>query len=73
MPSSVRMTHLPVDRFPNNLDTNIPNNMLTNPSLGVFYFILIVSLIPLINKPVYRRDITIFMMSTISSFKECFV
>ena len=59
---------LPVNRFPNKLAHEVPNNILRNPSFCSFASLLIVSLTSFINKPDYSRDLTIFMISLISSF-----
>ena len=62
-------TPLPVYRFPNNLAPNLPNNILRNPSFLFFCFIFNCFLKPFINKPDSLRDLTIFMISSISSIK----
>ena len=52
---------LPVNRFPNKLAPNVPNNMY-----------LIVLLIPFLNKLDSSRDLTIFTITFMISFKSSF-
>ena len=56
-------------RFSNKPATNLPNDMLRNPSFCSFASFLIVLLIPFINKPDSSCYWTIFMISFISSFE----
>ena len=49
-PSLVQITSLSVNRFPNKVAPNVPNNTLRNLPLCYFALILIVSLTPFINK-----------------------
>ena len=56
------------DRFPKKLPPNVPNNILKNPLFCPFASFLIFSQ-PFINKPDYTRDLTIFIISFISSFE----
>ena len=69
MPSPALIDPLIPDRFPKKLPPNEPNNILENPLFCPFASFLIVSLRPFINKPDYSRDLTIFIISFISSFK----
>ena len=63
MPSAGLIVPLSVNRFPNKLAPNVPNNILRNPPFWFFTASLIISLMPFINKPVSTRDLTIFMTS----------
>ena len=51
------------------LTPNVANNILRNPCYCSFAPILYVFVTSFINKPAYSRDLTIFMISFISSFK----
>ena len=66
---SDRLTPVAVNRFPNKLTPNVPKTMPRNPPLCSFALFLIVSLTPFDNKPDSLRDLTIFMISSISSFE----
>ena len=60
---------LPVNRFPNKLAPKVPNNI---PKKSPFYssaLFLIVSFTPYINNPDSSRDLTIFIISSISSLE----
>ena len=54
--------------FPNKLASNVPNNMLRNHPFCSLASFLIVSLTPSNNNPESSRALTIFVMSSISSF-----
>ena len=54
--------------FANKLATNVPNNLLRNPLFCFFVSFLIVSLTPSNNNTESSRDLTIFIVSSISSF-----
>ena len=58
-------------------DCKVPNDTLRNLPFCFFASLLIVSLTPFINKLVFSRDLTIFMMSSLSWFQVinlvCFV
>ena len=70
---SVCFPPLPVNGFPYKLAPNEPNvpndNMLRNSPFCAFPSFSIVLLMPFVNKPYSSRDLTIFMISSISSFK----
>ena len=57
MPSLTPILPLPVNRFPNILAPNVPNNILRNPRFCYFASFLIVSLKPFINKSDLLRDL----------------
>ena len=57
------------NRCPNKLAPNVPNNMPRNPPFCYFDSFLVVSLTPVINKPDFLRNLTIFMRPFISSFE----
>ena len=69
----VCFTLLRVNGFPYKLapnEPNVPNDkMLRNSPFCAFPSFSIVLLMPFINKPHSSRDLTIFMISSISSFK----
>ena len=56
---------VPVNRFPNELPPNIPNNILRNPSFCSFTLFLIVLLTPFMNKPDSPRDLISFVISLV--------
>ena len=58
-----------VNRFPNVLAPNVPNNILRNFPFCYFSSFLIVLLTLFINKRNYLSELTILMISFISSFK----
>ena len=63
---------LPVNRFPNKLAPKVSNNIhniLRNLPFCSFSSFLIVLLAPFIYKPDSLRDLTIFIISFISSFE----
>ena len=60
---------LPVNTFPNKLAPNVCYNILRNTRFCPFTSFLIVSLTSFINKPDSLRDLIIFMISFIFSFK----
>ena len=68
-PSPPLIVPLPVNRFPNKLAPKVPNNIPRNPSFYSFASYLIVSLKPFIDNPDSSRDLTIFMISFISSLE----
>ena len=57
---------LPVTRLSNGVAHNVPNKTLQNAPFRSFASFLIVLLNPVINKPDYSVDLTIFMISFIS-------
>ena len=67
--SSALITPLPVNRLPNNLAPNVPNEIPKNPPFCSFASFLIVLLTRLINKPDSLKDLTIFIISFISSYE----
>ena len=54
--------------FPNELAPNVPNNIPRNLHFCSFALFYIVSLTPSISNPESSRDLTILIMSSISSF-----
>ena len=56
-------------RFPNKLAAKMRNNIPRNPPFCYFVSFIIVSLRPFINKPDSSSDLTIFMISFISSLE----
>ena len=62
--SPALITPRPINAFPHILAANVPNNIGRNPPLCSF-----VSLIPFISNPDFSSDLTIFIMSSISSFQ----
>ena len=60
---------LPVNRFPNKLAPNVPNNILKNHPFCYFTSFVVVSLTPFINKLNSSSNLIIFMILFISSFK----
>ena len=60
---------LPVKRFPNKLAPEVPDNVLRNRPFCYFASFLIVSLTPFINNSDSSRDLTIFIISFISSLE----
>ena len=69
VPSPALIVPLPVNRFSNKLAPTVPNNIPRNSPFCYFAFILIVSPTPFINKPDSLRDLTILMISFISSLE----
>ena len=69
-PSSSLITPFPVNAFLNILAANFPNNVGINPPFYSSASFLNVSLIPFINNPDSSRDLTIFIISSISSFEN---
>ena len=70
IPSPARVTPFPpVNKFPNNEAPKVPNNILRNLPLCSLASCWIVSLTPFNNKPEFSRDLTIFIISFISSFE----
>ena len=69
MPSPALIVPLPVNRLPNKLAPKVPNNIPRNPSFHSFALFLIVSLTHFINNPDSSSDLTIFIISFISSFE----
>ena len=69
MPSPALITPRPVYAFPNKLADNAPINIGQNPPFCSFASFLIVSLTPFISKPDFSRDLTIFIISSISLFE----
>ena len=68
MTSTALITPLPVVRFPYKIAPNVPNNMPRNRLFCSFASLSIVSLTPFIKKATFSRDLTIFMISLVSSF-----
>ena len=69
MTSSALIVSLSVNRIPHKLAPKVPSSILRNPPFCSFASFLIVSLTPFLNKPDSSRDLTIFMISFISSFE----
>ena len=69
MLSPVLNVLFPVKRFPNKLAPKVPNNIPRNPPFCYFASLLIVSLTSFNNNPDSSRDLTIFILSFISSFE----
>ena len=59
-----------VNRFPNKLAPNVPNNIPRNPPFCSFTLFLIVLLTSFINNPDYSSELTTFMISFISSLEN---
>ena len=68
-PSRALFVSLSVNKFSNKLALNVPNNVLRNLPFCTFASFLIVSLTYFVNKPDSSSDLTIFMISFISSFE----
>ena len=72
VPSPALITPLPDKLFDNTSPSkeapNVPNNILRNPLLCSLASCCIVSLTPFNNTPESSRDLTIYKMSSISSF-----
>ena len=66
-------TPLSVNAFPNKLAANVPNNIERYPHFCSFISFLIASLILCISNSDSASDLTIFMMSSISSFEIIYV
>ena len=60
---------LPENRFPNKLAPKVSNNISRSPLFYSFASFLIVSLTPFKNKTDSSRDLTIFIISFISSLE----
>ena len=69
VPSPALIVPLPVNRFSNKLAAKVTNNIPRNSPFCYFALFLIVSLTPFINKPDSSRDLTILMISFISSLE----
>ena len=69
VPSPALIVPLTVKIFPNKLAPKGPNNIPRSPPFCSFASFLIVSLIHFINDPDFSRDLTIFTILFISSFK----
>ena len=69
LPSFGAIIPLTDNIFHNKLASNVPNNMLKNLSFCSLASFLIVLLKRCIVKPMSSRDLTIFMISSISSFE----
>ena len=69
MSSPALITPLPVNRGPNKLAPNVPNNFPRNPIFCYFASLLIILLTSFINKPDSLKDLTIFKISFISSYE----
>ena len=67
-PYPVLFIPLPSNIFSNKFAPNIPNKIPRNPHFYPFALFCIVSLTPFNDKPESSRDLTIFIMSFISSF-----
>ena len=59
---------VPANIFPTKLAPNVPYNILRNPPFCSFALFSFFSLTPYNNKPESSRDLTILIMSSISSF-----
>ena len=60
---------VPANRFPNKLAPKVPKNIPGNPPFYSFTSFLIVSLMSFINKSDSLSDLTIFIISFISSLE----
>ena len=60
---------LPANALPNKLAANVAANIPRNPPYCSFTSFSAVSITPFIKKPVFSRDLSIFMISSNSSFK----
>ena len=69
MPSPALIAPLPENRFPNKLAPKMPNNIPRGPPFYSFASFLIVSLTPFNNKTDSSSDLTIFIISFISSLE----
>ena len=69
MPSPALIAPLPENRFPNKLAPKMPNNIPRSPPFYSFASFLIVSLTPFNNKTDSSSDLTIFIISFISSLE----
>ena len=69
MLSPALIVPLPVNRFPNKLAPNVPNNILRSATFCSFASFLIVSLTHYMNKLDSSSDLTFFMISLIFSFE----
>ena len=63
------ITPHPVNAFPNILAANVPNNIRRDPPFYHFNLLLIVSLIPFTINRDSSKDLTIFIVSSSSSFE----
>ena len=73
VPSLVLIVPLPVNRFPNKLGPNLPNNIERNLPFCYFASFLIVLLAPFVNKPDSWRDLAIFMILFVFSLEFVYV
>ena len=69
MPSPALITPLPVNALPNILAADVPNNIGRNPTFCSFASFLNVSPISFTSYPNSSSDLTIFIISFISSFE----
>ena len=69
MPSSALIIPHPVNALPNKLAANVSNGIGKNPPFCFFHSFLIVLLIPFMSNPDSSRDLTILIVSSISSFE----
>ena len=69
VPSPALIVPLPVNKFPNKLAPKMSNKIPRNPPLCFYTSFLIASLTRFINKPDPSSELTIFIISFISSFK----
>ena len=69
MLSPALIVSLPTNRFPNMLASNVPKNILRSPPFCYFAACLIILLTPFVIKPGSSSDLTIFIISFISSLE----
>ena len=69
VPLSAQIVSLPANKLSKKLAPKVPSNIPRNPPFYSFAFFLIVLLTPFINEPDSSRDLTIFIISFISSIE----
>ena len=69
MTTPALITTLPVNALTNKLPANVPNSIARNALFYSFVLFLIVSLIPFTSYADSSSDLTIFIISFISSFE----
>ena len=69
VPAPALIVPLPVNRFPNKLALHVPNNILKNPTFRSSTSFSIVLLKLFINNPYSWSDLTILIISFLSSFE----
>ena len=69
MPPPALITPFPINALPNILAANVPNNIERNLPFCSFVLFLIVSVIPCISNYDSSSDLTILIISLISSFE----